>query len=118
MEGWTIAAVVIAVVAVAVAFWQGWTSREQLKLARSTETQVEKTLDEIRRETAETRRLSQDIKANIDDRINRILDSKLAAEQQSQATSKSISDVLMQGLIERMSGGGAPQSSTGQPPAS
>jgi Flp pilus assembly protein TadB len=94
MEGWTIAAVVIAVVAVGIAFWQGWTSRQQLELARSTEARTERTLDEIRRETAETRRMAQDIKANIDDRINKILDNKLAAEQQSQATSKVISDAL------------------------
>lgn len=105
MEGWTIAAVAIAVVAVGIAFWQGWTSKQQLDLAKDTEARTEKALDEIKRETAETRRLSQDIKANIDDRITKILDNKLAAEQQSQANSRAISDAMTQKFMEGLMGG-------------
>lgn len=48
---WEIVAVVVAVVAVAVAFWQGWTSKQQLDLAKETEARTERTLDEIKRET-------------------------------------------------------------------
>ena len=40
---------------------------------------------------AETRRIVQDIKSNVDDRITKMLDTQVSAEQQRQASAKSIS---------------------------
>lgn len=100
MEVWSILALVIAVVSVAVALWQGFISKQQLQLARDTEKRTEDTLTEIRKETGETRRVAQDIKSNIDERITKILDSKLAAEQQSQAASAQMSQMFTQKLFE------------------
>lgn len=106
MSGWEIAAVVIAVVSVGVAFWQGSLSRQQLQLAKETEGRTERTLEDIRKETAETRRVAQDIKSNIDERITKILDSKLAAEQGSQQQSAAMSQKFMEALMSSMTKNG------------
>ncbi|MCZ4301558.1 hypothetical protein [Microbacterium oxydans] len=99
MSGWEIAAVAIALVSVGVAFWQGSLSKQQLQLAKDTEQRTERTLDDIRKETAETRRVAQDIKSNIDERITKILDSKLAAEQGSQQQNAAMSQKLMEAFM-------------------
>ena len=102
MEIWSALALAVAVVSVLVALWQGFISKQQLQLARDTEKRAEDTLTEIRKETGETRRVAQDIKANIDERITKILDSKLAGEQQSQAVSAQMSQMFTQKLFESM----------------
>lgn len=112
MEGWTIAAVVIAVVSVLVAVWQGWTSKQQLVLAKQTETRTEKALEAIRTESAETRRIVQDIKSNVDDRITKMLDTQVSAEHQRQANAKTISDALTAQLL-----GGLGKNLGGQAPS-
>jgi ABC-type transporter MlaC component len=104
--GWEIAAIAIALVSVGIAFWQGSLSKQQLQLAKDTEQRTERTLDDIRRETAETRRVAQDIKSNIDERITKILDSKLAAEQGSQQQTAAMSQKFMEALMTSMTGDG------------
>lgn len=111
MSGWEIAAVAIALVSVGVAFWQGSLSKQQLQLAKDTEQRTERTLDDIRKETAETRRVAQDIKSNIDERITKILDSKLAAEQGSQEQSAVMSQKLMEALMSGIAKNTQPPSS-------
>lgn len=85
-----IAALVVAVIAAGIAFWQGNISKEQLRLARDTEQRTERALEEIRRVTNETRQITQDVKNNVDTQISKVIDSKLAAEQSSQAMGQQI----------------------------
>lgn len=97
-----IAALVVAVVSALIAIWQGVLSRRQLKLAEDTEKRTTDALEEIRRVTSETKQISESVKQNIDDRITKILDNKLLAEQQSAATSAAASQAFMQAILQGM----------------
>lgn len=102
MDPISIAALIVAVISAAIAIWQGVLSRKQLALAEDTEGRTTAALEEIKKVTAETRQLTNDIKQNIDERITRILDNKLLAEQQSAAQSQQISSMFAQKLFESM----------------
>lgn len=97
-----VAALIVALISVGIAFWQGSISKEQLRLARETEGRTERALENIQAVTAETRALSQAVKDSIEDRITKILDSRLAAEQQSQSTSAQMTTAFMQKLFDGM----------------
>ena len=88
MEGLAVFALAIAVVAVMVSSWQGLMAEEQLRLSRSAEAETRKTLEQIRREMVETRRISNDLADKINERITNALDSKLTAESLDQALSE------------------------------
>lgn len=93
-----IAALVVALASVGVAFWQGSISREQLRLARDTEQRTERALDDIRKATAETRQITQDVKNSIDSQITKILDSKIAAETSSQGMGQEFLKAMLSGI--------------------
>jgi len=111
MEIVSIAALVVAVLSAGIAVWQGITSRSQLSLARLTEGRTNDALEEIRRVSRETRDLTENVKSSIDERISRMLDLKFEADAQSQATSKMVTDVFMQGLKDKINGLGSEQNS-------
>jgi hypothetical protein len=100
----SISALLVGLVAVGIAFWQGRISKQQLDLARETERSTEDTLKEIRTTTDETRRIVQDVKNNIDDRITKILDSRIQSEQAKEANSSEISRMFMEGLMKGIKG--------------
>ncbi|WP_434316389.1 hypothetical protein [Leifsonia sp. P73] len=102
MEALSIAALVVAVISAGVAIWQGVISRQQLKLAQDTEKRTESALEEIRRVTGETKQISENVKQNIDERITKILDNKLLAEQQAAASSNAASEALLQMFMQGM----------------
>lgn len=112
MDPLSVAALVVAIISALVAIWQGMLSRRQLDLAKETEGRTAAALDEIRRVTAETRQTTNEVKQNIDERITKILDSKLLAEQQSTAQSQQFGNMFMEKLMEGL--GGNPPA---QPPA-
>ncbi|UAJ80168.1 hypothetical protein IT072_03725 [Leifsonia sp. ZF2019] len=105
MDPISIVALGVAIVSAVVAIWQGILSRRQLQLARDTEGRTNAALEEIKRVTAETRQLTNDIKQNIDDRITKILDSKLITEQQGAASGQAFAEMLMKKAVEGMGGG-------------
>jgi signal recognition particle GTPase len=96
----SIGALVLAGVSAALAFWQASISKEQLRLARETEQRTERTLESINKSTSETRQAVQDVKNSIEDRITKILDSRLEDEKNRQTTSANISAVLTEKLME------------------
>ncbi len=102
LEALSIAALVVAVISAGVAIWQGVISRQQLKLAQDTEKRTESALEEIRRVTGETKQISENVKQNIDERITKILDNKLLAEQQAAASSNAASEALLQMFMQGM----------------
>lgn len=113
MEGLAVFALAVAVVAVVISSWHGLMAEEQLRLSRQTEAETRKTLEQIRREMVETRRISNDLADKINDRISKVLDSNLMAESQGQALEQALSD-----LLERDAAGQpAPASRTVNPTA-
>ena len=89
----SISALAVGLVSVGVAFWQGGISKQQLDLAKDT-------LKEIREATGETRRIVQDVKDNIDDRITKIIDSRIQSDQAKDASSTAITKMFMEGLMK------------------
>jgi glucose-6-phosphate-specific signal transduction histidine kinase len=98
----SICALVVGVVSVGIAVWQGRISRRQLELAKDTERRTEDTLKEIRVATDETRRIVQDVKDNIDDRITKIIDSRIQSDQAKEVNSSAMSQMLMQAIVQGM----------------
>ena len=98
----SISALVVGLVAVGVAVWQGRISRQQLELAKDTERRTEDTLKDIRTATDETRRIVQDVKDNIDERITKIIDSRIQSDQTKEASSSAITQMFMEGLMKSM----------------
>lgn len=82
MEPLSIASLVVAVIAAGVAIWQGVSSHRQLDLARRTEDETKRALQEIRDLSRDNRTTATEIKSSIDERITKILDLRLDAERQ------------------------------------
>jgi Flp pilus assembly protein TadB len=101
MEGLAVFALAIAVIAVMISSWQGLMAEEQLRLSRLTEAETRKTLEQIRREMVETRRISSDLADKINDRITKALDNKATAESLDQA----LSDLLERDSVAPPSSG-------------
>ena len=95
--------IVVAVVAVGVAVWQGRMSKEQLDLARDSEGRTQSALDEIRRLSQENRDLAAGVKIDIDTRINKFLDQQLARLEQ-ETVSKARDDQMSSAMTEKIMG--------------
>ncbi|WP_270409155.1 hypothetical protein [Brachybacterium paraconglomeratum] len=95
--------IVVAVVAVGVAVWQGRMSKEQLDLARDSEGRTQSALDEIRRLSQENRDLAAGVKSDIDTRINKFLDQQLARLEQ-ETVSKARDDQMSSAMTEKIMG--------------
>ena len=93
--------IVVAVVAVGVAVWQGRMSKEQLDLARDAEGRTQSALDEIRRLSQENRDLAAGVKSDIDNRINKFLDQQLARLEQ-ETVSKARDDQMSSAMTEKI----------------
>ncbi|HWL03125.1 MAG TPA: hypothetical protein VNQ52_12240 [Microbacteriaceae bacterium] len=102
-----IVAIALAIISVAVALWQGFIARSQLKSAQETERRTEVVLDEIRRTSGETRLIADDIKSNLLQQVNSILESKLAGEANTQSMSRQLMEGLL-GNIGKKTGEGPP----------
>lgn len=96
----------VAITAVSVAVWQGRTSKsqldlakEQLGLARSSEGETKAALQEIRDISRDSKLTIADLKSSIDERINKILDSKLENEKQSAAMSNEMGQAFMKSIF-------------------
>ncbi|MEX1078419.1 MAG: hypothetical protein WED09_04860 [Homoserinimonas sp.] len=96
MEGLAVFALVVAVIAVVISSWHGLMAEEQLRLSRLTEAETRRTLEQIRREMTETRRMSNDLADKINERITKVFDSNAIAESQGQALEQALSEMLEQ----------------------
>lgn len=95
--------IVVAVVAVGVAVWQGRMSRDQLELARDSEGRTERALEEIRKLSQENRDLVAGVKSDIDTRINKFLDQQLGRLDQ-EAASRARDDQMSSAMAEKFFG--------------
>lgn len=98
-----VVSLVLAVVAIAVALWQGVTSQNQLTLARATNTTTETALAEIRRLTEDNRRIAEELKTAFDQRIGRVVDQALSSAER-RADAEHQSDQLATGMTEKFLG--------------
>lgn len=94
MDGLAVFALLVAVIAVVVSSWHGLMAEEQLRLSRLTEAETRRTLEQIRREMVETRRISNDLADKINERITKVLDSNAIAESQGQALEQALNEML------------------------
>lgn len=86
---------VVAIIAAGVALWQGMISKQQLDMARSSESKTEKALDEVRQLSRENRDLIAGVKKEIEDRITRILDQRLENQAQSDEMANKFAEQFM-----------------------
>jgi len=96
--GLSIGALVVAVISALVAIWQGVMARDQLKSAKDTEARTERALDEIRTLSRQSDQTLSDLKRDINDRITKILDQRIANDQQGQEFGAMFMGKLMEGL--------------------
>lgn len=114
-----IVSIVIALVAVVIAVWQGMLSKRQLDLAKETEGRTERALDEIQRLTTETKSMTEAIKKDVEERITRMLDSRLEDDRRKAESSEQASQAFLQMLLGGMNPGATPGGPAGfQPPTS
>lgn len=102
MDASSIVAIVLAVVAIGIAIWQGATSQQQLTLARKTNGETEQNLADIRRVTEENRKIAEDLKTTFESKIGRIFDQyveglqrKADAEHRDQETGAEMASRFM-----------------------
>jgi hypothetical protein len=105
MEGLAVFALAVAVIAVMIASWQGLMAEEQLRLSRLTETETRKTLEQIRREMVETRRISNDLADKINERITKALASNMMEEPRGQSLEQALSELLERDSVTPLTGG-------------
>ncbi|MBT1542607.1 hypothetical protein ACL00U_04070 [Curtobacterium poinsettiae] len=96
--GLSIAALVVAVVSALVAIWQGVMARDQLKSAKDTEGRTERALEEIRTLSRQSDQTLTDLKRDINDRITKILDQRIANDQQGQEMGARFMEEMFKGL--------------------
>ncbi|UBQ02745.1 hypothetical protein [Curtobacterium sp. TXMA1] len=103
-----VAALIVALVSVAIAIWQGVMARDQLKLARDTEGRTERALEEIRTLSRQSDQTLADLKRDINERITKILDQRIANDAQGQEFGAM--------LMQQMLGGFGQSQGQQQPP--
>ena len=94
MDVLAVFALAVAGIAVMIASWQGLMAEEQLRLSRATEAETRKTLEQIRREMVEARRISKDLADSINERITKALDNNVMAESRGQSIEQALSELL------------------------
>lgn len=101
--GISIFGLVVAVVAVGVAFWQGSISKKQLSLAEKSEDRTERALEEIKTLSQENRDLAAGVKKDIDGKINQFLEQQLDRLRQ-ETESKARDDRMSSDMAEKVVG--------------
>lgn len=94
-----VAAIIIAFVALGVAFWQGIMSKNQLDLAKSTKSETEKLLEKIDRKTDEIKRLAETTEANTREQVNTLLKNFDPSVQAQNKMLESVGPALLQQLF-------------------
>ncbi|WKZ30155.1 MAG: hypothetical protein QY314_00045 [Candidatus Dojkabacteria bacterium] len=71
-----IVGIVIAGVALLVAFWQGFLSKQQLEQAKETKTEVERLLDEIKEKVSKVETLTDETRRDVKEQISKLIDKQ------------------------------------------
>jgi gas vesicle protein len=69
-------AISISFIAVIVAFWQGFLAKTQLEQAKTTKTETEKVLDEIKSKVAKIEMISDETRKDVKEQISKLIDKQ------------------------------------------
>lgn len=69
-------AVVISLVAIGVAFWQGFLAKSQLEEAKRTKTETEKLLDDIKSKVLRVETISDETRKDVKEQISKLIDKQ------------------------------------------
>jgi hypothetical protein len=92
------ASLFVAIIALALAFWQGKLSKKQLDLAESTTDKTRDYLDEIRDLAKTSDSTLKRLERSVEDRIQRIVDHKLDQDRQSSAEASAAMSAIGNGI--------------------
>ncbi|MED7818395.1 MULTISPECIES: hypothetical protein [unclassified Francisella] len=76
MNTLNIVSLFISLVAVGVAFWQGFLSKAQLEQAKSTKDEANKLLDEIKTKVAKVETISDETRKDVKEQISKLIDKQ------------------------------------------
>ena len=66
----------ISIVAIIVAFWQGFLAKSQLDQAKQTKTDTEKLLDEIKQKVVKIETISDETRKDVKEQISKLIDKQ------------------------------------------
>lgn len=67
---------IIAIIALLVALWQGWLSKQQLDEAKQTKNDTEKLLDEIKDKVNYIQTISNETRSDVKDQVSKLIDKQ------------------------------------------
>lgn len=76
MENIEILAILISLIAVGVAFWQGFLAKSQLDQAKTTKTETEKLLAEIKSKVQRVETISDETRKDVKEQISKLIDKQ------------------------------------------
>ncbi len=71
-----ILAIIISLVAVGIAFWQGFLAKSQLEQAKTTKTETEKLLAEIKSKVQRVETISDETRKDVKEQISKLIDKQ------------------------------------------
>lgn len=76
MEAIPVLAIIISIIAVGVAVWQGFLAKNQLEQAKLTKTETEKLLDEIKSKVQRIETISDETRKDVKEQISKLVDKQ------------------------------------------
>ncbi|MBK2267990.1 hypothetical protein [Francisella philomiragia] len=76
MDTLNIFSLFISLIAVGVAFWQGFLSKSQLEQAKNTKDEANKLLDEIKTKVAKVETISDETRKDVKEQISKLIDKQ------------------------------------------
>jgi gas vesicle protein len=71
-----VATLIISLVAVSLAFWQGNIAKRQLEESKETKTETEKLLDEIKEKVVKIESISDETRKEVKDQVSKLIDKQ------------------------------------------
>lgn len=69
-------ALLVSLVAVGIAFWQGFLAKNQLEQAKITKTEIERLLDEIKSKVLRVETISDETRKDVKEQISKLIDKQ------------------------------------------
>ena len=76
MDNLNVIALIVSLVAVGVAFWQGFLAKSQLEEAKRTKNETEKLLDEIKSKVHRVETISDETRKDVKEQISKLIDQQ------------------------------------------
>lgn len=76
MTNFDLIALIVSVIAVIVAFWQGFLAKTQLEEAKKTKTETEKLLDDIKSKVQRVETISDETRKDVKEQVSKLIDKQ------------------------------------------